>query len=122
MQFMLLCCFDESRWSALPEGERATIMQAYEQWIQAQAANGTYLAGGKLDESSRACTVRGGNGKVAAVDGPFAETKEQIGGYHIIECADRDAAIAIAGGIPTLPAGGRIEVRPLLRAYQYRTP
>lgn len=46
------------------------------------------------------------------MDGPFAETKEQLGGYFLIECKDLDEAISIAGGIPTLPAGGLIEVRP----------
>jgi hypothetical protein len=50
------------------------------------------------------------------VDGPFAETKEQLGGYHVIECKDRDEAVAIALRIPTLPAGGAVEVRQILWA------
>jgi len=50
------------------------------------------------------------------VDGPFAETKEQLGGYHVIECKDRDEAVALALRIPTLAAGGAVEVRPILGA------
>ena len=52
------------------------------------------------------------NGKTVLTDGPFAETKEQLGGYHVVECRDLDEALAIAARIPTLPAGGAIEVRP----------
>lgn len=54
------------------------------------------------------------DGKAAVLDGPFAETREQIGGFHVLECEDRDAAILRAQQIPTLPAGGRVEVRPML--------
>jgi hypothetical protein len=53
------------------------------------------------------------NGKPVVTDGPFAETKEQLGGYHLIECQNLDEAISIAARIPTLPAGGAIEVRPV---------
>jgi hypothetical protein len=53
-------------------------------------------------------------GKPRITDGPFAETKEQLGGYQLIECMDRDEAVAIALSIPTLPVGGSIEVRPLV--------
>jgi hypothetical protein len=57
--------------------------------------------------------VREKNGKRVHTDGPFAETKEQLGGYHLVECQNLDEAIAIAGRIPTLPAGGAVEVRPV---------
>lgn len=114
MQFMLMCTFEETRWNALPAVERDRIMQAYKAWVDAQVADGTYLAGGKLDESPTASTVTQRDGKAAVLDGPFAETREQIGGFHVLECADRDAAILLAQQIPTLPAGGRVEVRPML--------
>jgi hypothetical protein len=116
MQFLLMCCFDEQRWNALPEAQRDDIMKKYGQWVEHQTAAGHYLAGGKLDASPTANTVRQRNGKAVVVDGPFSEAKEQIGGFHVIECADRDAAIAIAQTIPTLPAGGTIEVREQLWA------
>lgn len=111
MQFLLMCCFDEQRWNALPEAQRDDIMQKYKEWVDDQVSAGHYLTGGKLDASPTANTVREQNGKSVVTDGPFSEAKEQIGGFHVIECADRDAAVAIAGTIPTLPAGGTIEVR-----------
>jgi hypothetical protein len=73
------------------------------------------LAGAQLDQCPSAVTVRQKDGKPLITDGPFAETKEQLGGYHLIECKDRDEAVSIALRIPTLAAGGSIEVRPVLR-------
>jgi hypothetical protein len=61
-----------------------------------------------------ATTVRARNGKLITTDGPFAETREQLGGYRVVECQDLDEAIAIARRIPTLRAGGSIEVRPVV--------
>ena len=114
MQFMLLCCSENAHWRALAEDERERIMGEYREWVDAQVASGNYLAGGKLDESETAATVRRENGKSRITDGPFAETREQIGGYHIIECRDREEALAIAATIPTLAAGSIVEVRELL--------
>jgi hypothetical protein len=75
--------------------------------------SGHHLATGKLHPVATATTVRGQNGKPAAVDGPYAETKEQLGGYHLVECGDADEAVSIAARIPTIPYGGTVEVRPL---------
>jgi hypothetical protein len=72
------------------------------------------LASGRLDHSRSAVTVREAGGKPLLTDGPFAETKEQLGGFHVIECKDRDEAVASARRIPTLPVGGSIEVRALI--------
>ena len=119
MQYLLMCCFDERRWEALSEGERAEIMSAYQALEQDLVKSGHYRAGAKLSPSSAATSVRLTNGKPAITDGPFAETKEQIGGYHLIECRDLDEAIAIARRIPTLPAGGTVEVRPVQHANQF---
>jgi hypothetical protein len=115
MQYMLLCCFDEKRWEKIPESQRDGIMREYGELVQSLAKSGHHLAGGKLRSSATATTVRGRNGKPAVTDGPFAETKEQLGGYHLIECKDFDEAISIAKRIPTIPFGGTIEVRPLER-------
>ena len=114
MQYLLMCCFEESRWAKLPEVERDRIMSQYGKLVQELKQRGTLLAGAKLDAASRAVTVREKNGSALLIDGPFAETKEQLGGYHLIECQDRDEAVAIARRIPTLAAGGTVEVRPLL--------
>jgi hypothetical protein len=113
MEYLLLCCFDEERWMNLPQSRRDEIMRDYGAWIQDAKQRGQYRAGAKLQPTASATTVRERNGKPALTDGPFAETKEQLGGYHLIECQDLDEALAIARRIPTLEAGGAIEVRPL---------
>ena len=113
MQYLLMCCFDEARWDQLPEAERARVMQDYGALCESLAKSGHYRAGAKLASSRAATTVRENAGRRVLTDGPFAETKEQLGGYHVIECRDLDEALAIAGRIPTLRVGGVVEVRPL---------
>ena len=113
MQYLLMCCFEEKRWDALPQGERDAIMKSYGELVADLAQSGRYLAGAKLKTTSAATTVREKNGKAVITDGPYAETKEQLGGYHVVECRDLDEAIAIARRIPTLAAGGTVEVRPI---------
>ena len=113
MQYLLMCCFDEKQWEELPDSQRDRIMDRYQALEQDLIKSGHYRTGAKLGPSSATTTVRTKNGKPAITDGPFAETKEQIGGYHLVECKDLDEAIAIAMRIPTLPAGGTVEVRPV---------
>src|SRR5215471_9355748 len=115
MQYLLMCCFDEKRWKEIPESERDEIMRKYDEFKQSLVKSGRYLAGAKLQSSSTASTIRQKNGKPVITDGPFAETKEQLGGYHLIECNDLDEAISIARRMPTVPFGGVIEVRPVER-------
>jgi hypothetical protein len=115
MQYLLMCCIDEALWANLPEAQRGRIMDEYGKLVRDLKKSGRLLAGAKLDRCASAVTVREKHGKPLIVDGPFAETKEQLGGYHLIECQDRDEAVAIARRIPTLAAGGSIEVRPVLR-------
>ena len=113
MQYLLLCCFDEERWNAIPESERGQVMLEYGELVEDLARSGHYLGGAKLQSCGTATTIRARNGKPTATDGPFAETKEQMGGYHLVECHDLDEAIAIASRIPTIRLGGVVEVRPL---------
>jgi hypothetical protein len=113
MQYLLMCCFDEKRWELLPATERAGIMKDYGELIRDMSDSGHYVAGAKLKSTSAATTVREKNGRAVITDGPFAETKEQLGGYHVLECKDLDEAISMARRIPTLRAGGTVEVRPL---------
>ena len=113
MQYLLLCCFDEKQWEAIPESQRDTIMRDYGELIGSLDRSGHHLASAKLQSSSTATTVRSKNGKLAVTDGPFAEAKEQLGGYHLIECKDVGEAISIAKRIPTIPFGGTVEVRAL---------
>ena len=111
MQYMLMCCFDERAWDSLPEAPRDEIMRDYGVWIQQLVDTGRFRGGAKLELAPSAKTVRMKDGKTVFTDGPFAETKEQFGGYHVIECQDLAEALSIAARIPTLPAGGTVEVR-----------
>jgi hypothetical protein len=113
MEYMLMCCIDENGWTQLPENEKHRIMQEYGALIQSLVTSGQFRGGGQLQSTSSATTVRMKGGKLALTDGPFAETKEQLGGYHLVECRNLDEALSIAARIPTLPAGGVVEVRPL---------
>jgi len=113
MQYLLMCCFDEKRWKEISESERDEIMRKYDDLKHSLVKSGRYLAGARLQSTSTAITIREKNASPVITDGPFAETKEQLGGYHLIECKDLDEAISIAKRIPTIPFGGAIEVRPL---------
>ena|ERR1043166_1009766 len=116
MQYLLMCCFNEAKWNSLAEAERGEIMDDYGKLIQELKLSGRLLGGAKLDQCSTAVTVRKKLGQSDYMDGPFAETKEQLGGYHVVECKDREEAVAIALRIPTLTAGGAVEVRQILWA------
>ena len=116
MQYMLLCYADEKGWAALGEKGQAAIMDDYAAWTQAIVKSGHYRASAKLGPTSAATTLREANGKRLTLDGPFAETKEQLGGFHLVECKDLDEALAIAGRIPTLRVGCTVEVRPVERS------
>jgi hypothetical protein len=113
MQYMLMCCINENIWARVPDSTKDKIMREYGVLIQSLVTSGQFRGGGQLRSTSSATTVRMKGGKLALTDGPFAETKEQLGGYHLVECRDLDEALSIAARIPTLPAGGAIEVRPL---------
>jgi hypothetical protein len=113
MKYLLMCCFEEKQWNEIPKSQRDGIMRQYGEWIQGLDKSGQHLDTGKLQPTTTATTVRSRNGKPVISDGPFAETKEQLGGYHLVECRDLDEALAIAKRIPTLPHGGAVEVRAL---------
>ena len=113
MQVMLMCCIEETRWDALPAAERDAVMRDYGEWIADLERAGKHRASEKLAAPATARTLRELGGKAVVTDGPFAETKEQLGGFHIVECRDVDEALTIAARIPTLRVGGTIEVRAL---------
>ena len=114
MKYLLMCCFDEARWARLPESQRGQIMEEYGQFVHDLKESGQLLAGAKLDACVTAVTVRQQDGRPLITDGPFAETREHLGGYHLVECRSHHEAIAIAQRIPTLASGGTVEVRPVL--------
>jgi hypothetical protein len=112
MKFMLLIHHDEQSWSALTEAERRQVYLEYRQLIQELQTNGQYLAGEQLQTATTASTVRVREGKSMITDGPFAETREQIGGFFLIDVDDADAAAGIAARIPSARMGA-IEIRPV---------
>jgi hypothetical protein len=115
MRFILLMYRDEKTWLARPEAERLTIRQQAIDASEILRARGVYLAGQPLLPSSTAATVRMTGGRPLATDGPFAETKEQLGGYSVVDVASRDEAIAIALDHPLVRVGQHsIEVRELV--------
>jgi hypothetical protein len=114
MRFMLLMYRDETWWDAKPEAERGAIRQQAVEVAEALRKRGIFLAGDPLLPTSTATTVRLRDGRAVTTDGPFAETKEQLGGYSIVEVQSLDEALAIAAEFPLLRVGGHsIEVRPI---------
>jgi len=113
MKYLLLICDDEKAWGKMSEAERKQIYGEYGQFSQEIRSTGHYLAGAQLQPTSTATSVRVRNGKRLVTDGPFAETREQLGGYYLIEAKDLDEALAIAARIPSARLG-TIEVRPVV--------
>jgi len=110
MKYMLLVYMNEQ---AMTDEERAHCYVESAQLTQELNANGQYLAAGPLHPVATATSVRVREGKRVVTDGPFAETREQLGGYYVIEAKDLDEAISIAERIP--PAKyGTIEIRPVM--------
>ena len=110
MRYMLLINSDENYYSTLTEEDMGQLMGAYGQFGEEFAAK--IESSARLQPVQTATTVRMRNGDTITTDGPFAETKEQFGGYYLIDAADLDEAIAIAAKIPTA-AYGSIVVRPV---------
>jgi hypothetical protein len=109
MKYMLMICRDES--VELSPEERADVVSATEAWVAETDGREVRLLGNALQPVSDATTVRMRGGDVLVADGPFAETKEQIAGFDVIECADLDEAIEVASRHP-VARYGTIEVRP----------
>lgn len=111
MLYMLMI-IDESSWT-MPAPQRDELMQEYAEFIQGIVRSGHFRSTGYLHPSSTATTVRLKDGKPIITDGPFAETKEQLGGYIQVECKDLDEALSIAKRVPSIRIGGSVEVRPV---------
>ena len=112
MKYMLLICRDEPVWDKLTLPERQQIYAETRKLSEELTARGQFLAGHPLHPSTSATSVRVRDGQRLVTDGPFAETREQLGGYMLIDVADLDEAIAIAGRIP-LARTSTIEIRPV---------
>jgi hypothetical protein len=113
MKYLLLLYQNERIWEGRSPEESGRIFQEYMDYTRGIHRNGNYIAGEALQPVATATTVRQRNGKTLTTDGPFAETKEQLGGFYLVEAKDLDEAIKLAGGIPAVRTGS-IEVRPIM--------
>lgn len=113
MKYICLIYESEAAGAALPEAEQQAVYQEYFAFSEEVAKSGVYLAGEALHPINTATTVRVKDGKTVTTDGPFAETKEQLGGYYVLECKDLDEAIKWAAKIPGARYGS-VEVRPVM--------
>ena len=112
MKYVLLIYGNETAMTSAPEAAMKEMLAAYGAYSQAMAEAGVMVAGDRLRPSSAATTVRTTNGKTQVLDGPYAETKEQLGGYYVIEAPDLDAALSWAERCPGA-THGVVEVRPI---------
>ena len=113
MKYLLLIYENEADFGKLSEEERYKVFGEYMAFSNQTRKSGHYLAGQALEPTSTATTVRVKNGKTVTTDGPFAETREQLGGFYMVEAKDLDEAIALAARIPGAKTGS-IEVRPIM--------
>jgi hypothetical protein len=112
MQYLLLIYSNEALMTKMTPDERGQMTQAYMKLTTELKAGGQWLAGEPLQPTTTATTVRVREGKTVTTDGPFAETREQLGGFYMVEAKDLDEARAIAARIPSATMGS-IEVRPI---------
>jgi len=113
MQYLLLIYENEKNWANMPQDEGRATMGEYHEFTESIAKSGHYKGGNALQPTNTATTVRVRNGKRQTTDGPFAETREQLGGYYLIDAANLDEATGIAERIPGARTGS-IEVRPIM--------
>ncbi len=117
MKYLCLIYDDEKRSHSMSKSEGEAIMGEYFGFTEDIKKSGHYLGGNALQPVRTATTVRVRSGKVSTTDGPFAETKEQLGGYYLIEAQDLNDAIQVASKIPSSRMGS-IEVRPIMEFNQ----
>jgi hypothetical protein len=113
MRYMLMIYRDEKLWEARSAQERGVVFQEAVDYSEPRRASGFYQGGEPLEPIRTATTVRVKDGKAILMDGPFAETKEQLAGYTILDAKDLDEALAFVIHHPLVKAGFSIEVRPI---------
>src|SRR6266702_5123128 len=113
MQYLLLIYRNEAKLTNMTPADRQAVTAEYGAYTQSIVQSGNFKAGDGLQPTTTATTVRVREGKTLTTDGPFAETREQLGGYYLVEAKDLDTAIALAARIPEAREGS-IEVRPVM--------
>jgi hypothetical protein len=114
MQYLLLLYVDESGWDRLTPAQKAEGLAAYTAYGEALKKAGAFINSNRLSPAASATTVRLRDGKAQVLDGPYTETKEQVGGYYLIDAPDLDAALSWAARCPAA-SHGVIEVRPIFQ-------
>ncbi|MGD0105583.1 MAG: YciI family protein [Rhodopila sp.] len=112
MKYLLLIYGNEAAMASASEADKGRMTAAYDAYTEAMIQAGVLVGGDRLRPSSSATTVRSLDGKTQVLDGPYAETKEQLGGYYLIEAPDLDAALSWAERCPGATCGA-LEVRPV---------
>ncbi len=112
MQYLLMLYSSETDWNSMTPAQQRDGVAAYTAYTAALTTAGVLVDANRLADSDKASTVRVTNGKTQVLDGPFAESKEQLGGYYLIDVADREAALAWAAKCPGADHG-TVEVRPV---------
>ena len=112
MKYLCLIYDQEAKWATMSKAESDAIYAEYGAFTNSIKESGHYIGGNPLQPTHTGTTVRVRNGKISTTDGPFAETKEQLGGYYLIEAKDLNEALQIGSRIPSARSGS-IEVRPV---------
>src|SRR5262245_15776741 len=112
MQYLLLLHVNEAGWSKLTKDEQDRGVAAYRAYTEALKQAGALVGGNRLQPSTAATTVRVADGKPQVLDGPYSDSKEQLGGYYLIDVADLDAALSWASRCPA-SSHGAVEIRPI---------
>ena len=115
MKYLCLLYENEKLWETMAEADTNAMMGEYFAFTSTYRQSGHVLAGEPLQPTATATTVRVRNGKLSTTDGPFAETREQLGGYYLLEAKDLNEAIQIAAKIPAARTGS-VEVRPIMES------
>jgi hypothetical protein len=117
MRYLCLIYDNEKLWATMPKPQSDALMGEYRTFSQSIRQSGQYVGGEALQPTPTATTVRVRNGKISTTDGPFAETKEQLGGFYLIQAKDLNDAIQVAARIPSAKLGA-VEVRPIMEFNQ----
>jgi hypothetical protein len=112
MQYLLALYVNEAAWPKLSKAEQEQGVAAYTAYTEALTKAGVFKGSNRLQPTSSATTVRNTNGKTQVLDGPYVDSKEQLGGYYLIDVPDLDAALSWAARCPTV-GHGVVEVRPV---------
>jgi hypothetical protein len=113
MKYLCMIYSEESQLATLPKDQMDSMIKEYMAFTEDIKRSGQYIGGNPLQPTQTATTVRVRQGKISTTDGPFAETKEQLGGYYLINAKDLNEAIQVAARIPGARSGS-IEVRPIM--------